>query len=222
MKKLTLPNPSEVAGIRVLTKAPRDPFKKSRIRPLVHFPLELTLPKPVVIPPIKHHGRGRPSDLNTEIARRILAVACTSAPLHVIASAGGVDRDTLRSWLTRDDHEGYQVFKAAFAAAQTYAYLTALKSIMEGMHADPKVAFEFLARRFPEDWGKVPGQDGESGKSDLTVYNLPGVKGDLGSMLERIFTRLTNGAKGNGPLSLEAGADGVHRPKDPRPPKEKK
>jgi len=221
--RLTALTAGETLGIYVRDKEPKDPFKKSRVRPLVHFPLDLKLPKPVTIPPIKQEGRGRPAELSTELARRMLAVACAGATVSVIAQTGGVTVQTLRSWLTREDHAAFLTFQKAFAAAETYATLCALKGIMEGMHADPKVCFEFLARRFPNEWGKVPGQDGgpEKGGDTVNTLSLPGVKGDLGSMLERIFLRLTNG-KPNGPLSLERGEDGVHRPKDPRPPREKK
>ena len=138
----------------------------------------------------------------------------------MIAAVGGITPSTLRAWLTRDDHDAYRIFQRAFAAAETYATLAALKAIMEGMHADPKIAFEFLARRHPDQWGKVPGQDaGDSGKKDGDAYVLPGVKADLGSMLERIFLRFTQ-ANPNGPFSLDAGSNGVHRPRDPRPPRE--
>src|SRR5262245_58170918 len=66
-------------GIYVRTKEPPDPHKKARVRPLVHFPLELKLPGPITLPPIPQDGRGRPSALTTERARLILAVACTGA-----------------------------------------------------------------------------------------------------------------------------------------------
>src|SRR5213594_2544061 len=192
-------------GIFVRTKEPRDPHKKARVRPLVHFPIELKLPGPITLPPIPQEGRGR----------LILAVASTGATVEVIAAVGGVTPSTLRAWLTRDDHEAYRIFQRAFAAAETYATLAALKAIMEGMHADPKIAFEFLARCHPDQWGKVAGQDGEG--SDRVV--LHGVKADLGSMLERIFTRFANGTH-NGPLSIDPRSNGVPRPRDPRPPRE--
>jgi len=205
----------EQLGIFVRTKEPRDPHKKARVRPLVHFPIALKLPGPITLPPIPQEGRGRPAALTTARARLILAVTCTGATVEVIAAVGGVTPSTLRAWLTRDDHDAYRVFQRAFAAAETYATLAALKAIMEGMHADPKIAFEFLARRHPDQWGKVAGQDGEGG--DRVV--LPGVKADLGSMLERIFTRFANGTH-NGPLSIDPRSNGVPRPRDPRPPRE--
>jgi len=208
-------------GIFVRTKEPPDPHKKARVRPLVHFPLELKLPSPITLPSIPQDGRGRPSALTNARARKILAVTCTGATVDVIAAVGGVTPSTLRSWLTRKDHEAYRMFQRYFAEAETYATLAALKAIMEGMHTDPKIAFEFLARRHPEQWGKVVGQDGggtpagDGGDS----FVLPGVKADLGAMLERIFTRFANGRR-NGPLSLDPGSNGVPHPRDPRPPRE--
>ena len=208
-------------GIFVRTKEPPDPHRKARVRPLVHFPLELKLPGPITLPPIPRKGRGRPSALTNARARLILAVTCAGATIDVIAAVGGVTATTLRTWLTRRDHEAYRTFQRAFAEAETYATLAALKAIMEGMHTDARIAFEFLARRHPDQWGKVAGQDGggtPTGEGGDSVV-LPGVKVDLGAMLERIFTRLAHG-KQNGPLSLDPGSNGVPHPRDPRPPRE--
>jgi len=47
----------DAMGIHVRGKAPADPFKKSRVRPLVHFPIELTMPKPPKLPPLPKEGR---------------------------------------------------------------------------------------------------------------------------------------------------------------------
>src|SRR5881409_1930560 len=101
----------EQLGIFIRTKEPRDPHKKARVRPLVHFPLELKLPGSVTLPPIPQEGRGRPSALTEARARLILAVACTGATVEVIAAVGGVTPSTLRAWLTRDDHDAYRIFQ---------------------------------------------------------------------------------------------------------------
>src|SRR6266508_2958069 len=103
----------EQLGIFVRTKEPPDPHKKARVRPLVHFPLELKLPGPVNLPPIPQDGRGRPSALTEARARLILAVACTGATVEVIAAVGGVTPSTLRAWLTPNDHDAYRVFQRA-------------------------------------------------------------------------------------------------------------
>jgi len=149
----------------------------------------------------------------------ILALTCTGATVEMIAAAGGVTPSTLRNWLTRKDHAAYRIFQEAFAAAETYAAYVALKSIMEGLAVDPKLALEFLARRYPDQWGRVEGQDrtGEKREGDTVV--LTGIKADLGSMLERVFLRL-NSQKHNGPLSIDPGPNGIPLPKDPRPPRE--
>jgi len=47
-------------GIFVRTKEPRDPHKKARVRPLVHFPIALKLPGPITLPPIPQEGRDGP------------------------------------------------------------------------------------------------------------------------------------------------------------------
>src|SRR2546426_9574541 len=59
-------------GIFIRTKEPRDPHKKARVRPLVHFPIALKLPGPITLPPIPKEGRGRPSALTEARARLIL------------------------------------------------------------------------------------------------------------------------------------------------------
>jgi transposase-like protein len=206
-------------GIFVRAKEPRDPYRKSRIRPLVHFPLELKLPRPITLPPIPRKGRGRPAELTNARARTILALTCTGATVEMIAAAGGVTPSTLRNWLTRRDHAAYRVFQEAFAAAETYAAYVALKAIMEGLAADPKLALEFLARRYPDQWGKVEGQEETSGKREGDTLVVHGIKADLGSMLERVFQRVTS-QKHYGPLSIDRGLNGTPHPRDPRPPRE--
>jgi transposase-like protein len=119
----------------------------------VHFPVELTEPGPVDLPPIAQEGRGRPSGLTNARAQRIIEMACTGASIPVCAAAAGVTPNTLKSWLRRKDHEAFLAFQRYFAEAVTYATLATLKAIMEGVAADPKHAFEFLARRHPDHWG---------------------------------------------------------------------
>ena len=121
----------------------------------MQFPLELTQPGPIALPPIPQEGRGRPSALTNARARKIVATACTGASIPVCAAAGGVTPNTLKSWLRRKDHEAFTLFQQYYAEALTYATLAALKAITEGIASNPKHAFEFLARRSPDLWSKV-------------------------------------------------------------------
>src|SRR4030095_9139041 len=105
------------------------------------FPLELTQPGPVALPPIPQEGRGRPAALTTARARKIIAAACTGASIPVCAAAGGVTPNTLKSWLRRKDHEAFLIFQRYFDEAVTYATLAALEAIMEGVASDPNNAF---------------------------------------------------------------------------------
>ena len=123
--------------------------------PSIEFPLELTLPGPITLPPIPQEGRGRPAALTNARARKIIATACTGASIPVCAAAGGVTPNTLKSWLRRKDHEAFTLFQQYYAEAMTYATLSALKAITEGIASNPKHAFEFLARRSPDLWSKV-------------------------------------------------------------------
>ncbi len=132
----------------------RDPRSTSSS---IHFPLELTEPGPIALPVIPQDGRGRPVALTNARARKIIAAACTGASIAVCAEAGGVTPNTLKSWLRRKDHEAYLLFQRAFAEAETYATLSAVRAIMEEVASDPKHAFAFLARRCPDLWSKVVG-----------------------------------------------------------------
>ena len=120
-----------------------------------HFPLELTEPGPVALPPIPQDGRGRPAALTNARARKIIAAACAGASIPVCAAAGGVTPNTLKNWLRRKDHEAFTLFQQYYAEALTYATLAALKTITERVAAHPKPAFEFLARRYSDQWSKL-------------------------------------------------------------------
>ena len=67
-------------------------------------------------------------------------MACTGASIPVCTAAAGVTPNTLKSWLRRKDHEAFLAFQRYFAEAVTYATLAILKTIMEGVAADPKHA----------------------------------------------------------------------------------
>ena len=123
----------------------------------IHFPLELAEPGPIELPTIPQDGRGRPPALTNARAQKVIAMACTGASIPACAAVGGVTPNTLKSWLRRKDHEAYLLFQRSFADAVTYATLTALRTIMEGVAAHPKQAFAFFARRDPGRWRTVAG-----------------------------------------------------------------
>src|SRR5215467_1103131 len=136
---------------RAAKRSDRDPSGSASST--LYFPLELTEPRPIALPTIPQDGRGRPAALTNARAEKVIAMACTGASIPVCAVAGGVTPNTLKSWLRRKDHEAYVLFQRCFAEAVTYATLTALRSIMEGVASNPKHAFAFLARRDPDRWG---------------------------------------------------------------------
>jgi hypothetical protein len=147
--------PRHPDGAHVRTAEPADQATDGSVPSPVHFPLELTEPGPITLPSIPQEGRGRPAGLTNARARSVIAMACTGASIPVCAAAGGVTANTLKSWLRRKDHEAFLLFQRHFAEAVTYATLAALKGIMEGVASDPKHAFEFLARRYPDHWSKL-------------------------------------------------------------------
>lgn len=132
-----------------------DPATNSRVRPAVHFPLELTPPSPINLPSIPRDGRGRPASLTNARARKIIAAACQGASVPGCAAAGGVTPNTLKSWLRRKDHPAFTLFQGHYADAVTYATLATLKVIADGVASDPKHAFEFLASRYAENWSML-------------------------------------------------------------------
>jgi hypothetical protein len=110
--------------------------------PPVQFPLELKEPQLIALPEIPQEGRGRPSALTSERAQKVIAAACTGASIPACAAAGGVTPNTLKSWLRRKDHEAFLMFQRYFADAETYAALATLKTIIEGVAANPRRAFK--------------------------------------------------------------------------------
>jgi len=141
---------SSAARDRAAERAGRDP-SRSASSP-VQFPLELIEPRSIVLPAIPQDGRGRPAALTNARAEKVVAMACTGASIPVCAAAAGVTPNTLKSWLRRKDHEAFVLFQGCFADAITYATLTALRSVMEGVASNPKYAFALLARRDRVHW----------------------------------------------------------------------
>jgi len=148
-------SPRNLNGTHVRTAEPPDRETNGSTASPFHFPLQLTEPGPIELPTIPQEGRGRPAGLTNMRARQIIAAACTGASIPVCATAGGVTPNTVKSWLRRKDHEAFRIFQRHFDEAVTYATLSALKAIMEGVASDPKHAFEFLARRYPSHWSKL-------------------------------------------------------------------
>ncbi len=147
----TLPARSLGPGPRPTSASePTDHQTSAPVESSIHFPVELTEPGPIALPPIPQEGRGRPAALTNERARRVIAMACTGASIPVCAAAGDVTPNTLKNWLRRKDHEAFTLFQRYYGEAVTYATLAALKSIMESVASDPKHAFESLARHYSD------------------------------------------------------------------------
>src|SRR5437764_14372203 len=96
-------SPRELNGTHVRTAEPADRETNGSSPSPFHFPLELTEPGPIALPPIPREGRGRPAGLTNTRAGKIIAVACTGASIPVCAIAGGVTTNTLKSWPTRNE-----------------------------------------------------------------------------------------------------------------------
>ena len=88
-----------------------------RVLERVFFPLKFSVPAPIVMPAIDRHGAGRPNELTSAVANKILAVARTGARLELCAATAGITRRTLGNWLTRSDHPAFAHFQRYFAEA---------------------------------------------------------------------------------------------------------
>jgi len=89
--------------------------------------------------------------------------------LQIAARYSGITAGTLDRWLDlgRSRKRGpYRALYLKVRAAEAFAEVRALELISHGMISDPKIALEYLARRYPERWGK---KDKVSIRSDVKV-----------------------------------------------------
>ena len=100
---------------------------------------------------------GRPSKLSPEIQERICSALRDGNYESAAAAAGGVGTSTVRQWLQwgRDAKSArYVAFLAAVTRAREDAELRLVELWQEAMPSDWRAIAEFLARRYPERWGK--------------------------------------------------------------------
>jgi hypothetical protein len=160
---------------------------KSKQREREPFPIQLTLPKQIKLPPVPKTGRGtgRQQILLTEVrAHKILCCVMIGLFKPQIASLAGITRECLHNWLTKGKEnmeaieagkpvpywEGFTIFKMRYDEAENWIEMYMIKKMFDGAQYTPEAAERFLARRFPERWGKVPGQDGNARPSETHLH----------------------------------------------------
>lgn len=200
-----------------------------RIRERESFPLELKIPKEIKLPPVPRTGRGKGRQqilLTSDVANKILALTRIGLHKPAIAAAAGITRESLHKWLTKG-HEnikaqedgktpphwiGYTMFALYFDEAEYWAEIYMIKKMFEGAHFNADYAERFLARRFPERWGKVPGQDGNQKPGDTNI--MLGVS--LTDMLTAVHSQIDQRRRG---IIKPVEINGRVLPADPRPPR---
>jgi len=100
---------------------------------------------------------GRPSKLSPEIQERICSALRGGNYESAAAAAGGVGSSTFHRWMERGRTAGsgqYRDFWVAVTRAREDAELRLVELWQEAMPNDWRAIAEFLARRYPERWGK--------------------------------------------------------------------
>jgi hypothetical protein len=95
----------------------------------------------------------RPSKKTPTTEERICEALRLGATYKLAAMAGGISYETLNNWLRAAEagDERYVPFLQAVQAAETEAFLDALKVIKRSK--DAKVKLELLSRRYPSEFG---------------------------------------------------------------------
>lgn len=118
----------------------------------------------------------RPTSLTPEVQRAICAALEKGNYLETAASAGGVHRNTLRSWIQRGEvgEEPYAAFLCAVKTAEDKGERLLLRTIRKGVDGWQARAW-IMERRWPARWG---------GRVRITVNE------ELSNVLRRIESKL--------------------------------
>jgi hypothetical protein len=121
-----------------------------------------------VVPP---NATGRPTKLDAGRMDAIVAATKAGNTRRAAAAAAGVHIDTLAEWLRRGARgdAGFATFAAAVREADAGAEVSAVSHWVAQFGDDWRACRDFLARRFPDDWGptqrtevELSGPGGES------------------------------------------------------------
>lgn len=202
---------------------------KSKQREREPFPIQLTLPKSIKLPPVPKTGRGTGRQqilLNEARANKILSCVMIGLFKPQIASLAGITRECLHNWLTKGKEnvealeagksqpywDGFTTFRLRYDEAENWIEMYMIKKMFDGAHYTPEAAERFLARRFPDRWGKVPGQDGNIKPNETHLH----VGVDFVTMVNAAQQQVHQRRLG---VVQAVEINGKVMPADPRPPR---
>jgi hypothetical protein len=120
----------------------------------------------------------RPTKLTKPVQARIIAAAAAGNTRRVCALAAGISERTLYDWINRgeDEVEPYLQFLQALHMAEAEAQVKAVANWQAAMPESWQACRDFLARRWPEDWGpksrtEISG-DGDAPLTIRTIHTL--------------------------------------------------
>jgi hypothetical protein len=134
---------------------------------------------------------GRPTRLTPDRQARIVQAVRGGCTYEAAARLAGVHRDSVHHWLKRGAQEEtgrYKEFSDAFACARAEAEVLLVGAWLrigmgtETNPGDPVALAEFVARRFPQRWGRP-----RKGRTD--VGQVGTVREDLLARLDRMAER---------------------------------
>jgi transposase len=117
----------------------------------------------------------RPTKKTDETVGEILRMLESGCTFAAACATAGIHVDTLLLWRQQDAKLSEQVDKA-LGKARARAELLVAKQIAE----DGRLALEYLARRYPEDWGRKDrldiGGSGGKGRPDVEPLSEDGAR----------------------------------------------
>ncbi len=109
--------------------------------------------EPVKLPRPPRPQGGRPTELTDAIANKLLMALRYGAWRSVAARFAGAHIKAFERWM-RADREPYRTFQRFVAEAEAHAEMRMLNTIFRSVFREPKYAFMFLERRYPERWAR--------------------------------------------------------------------
>jgi hypothetical protein len=107
--------------------------------------------------PVKEKKKvGRKTKLDPQVTKTICEAVERGNTVKNAAALAGIGETTLYQWLEwgREGRPDYQKFQESLNNALAKAQDRAVKAFVGAFSNDPKMALEYLSRRYPEDWAK--------------------------------------------------------------------
>lgn len=115
-------------------------------------------------------------ELTPELAAKLLEGASSGLYLDAVAEGVGIAPDLLETWLRMGLSPGalepYRTFARAYRAQEVVPQLEAVKCIRQAALHDPKIALQWLAARYPTQWGPKATKNRQSGDLQPTTADV--------------------------------------------------